>query len=156
MLGKVCVFGLFNFDMVVRVDCFLVSGELLVVCGSMISVGGKGVNQVIVVLKVGVNVYYIGKIGNDIFGYFVCCYLKGVGFNVVMLLVVEEIFIGNVLIYVVGNDVENMIVVDFGVNMMVIDDEIVGCIFVIGCVDVVLVQLENNFFVIEQVIDVGK
>ncbi|WP_289496681.1 D-allulose 6-phosphate 3-epimerase [Klebsiella pneumoniae] len=72
------------------------------------------------------------------------------------LLVAEEIPTGNALIYVAGNDAENMIAVDPGANMTVTDDEIAGCIPAIGCADVVLVQLENNLSAIEQVIDAGK
>ncbi|PVW86311.1 ribokinase, partial [Klebsiella pneumoniae] len=94
--------------------------------------------------------------GNDTFGHFARRHLKGVGFNAVTLLVAEEIPTGNALIYVAGNDAENMIAVDPGANMTVTDDEIAGCIPAIGCADVVLVQLENNLSAIEQVIDAGK
>ena len=48
------------------------------------------------------------------------------GFNAVTLLVAEEIPTGNALIYVAGNDAENMIAVDPGANMTVTDDEIAG------------------------------
>lgn len=156
MSGKVCVFGSFNFDMVARVDRFPVPGESLVACGSMTSAGGKGANQATAALKAGANVHYIGKIGNDTFGHFARRHLKGVGFNAVTLLVAEEIPTGNALIYVAGNDAENMIAVDPGANMTVTDDEIAGCIPAIGCADVVLVQLENNLSAIEQVVDAGK
>ncbi len=142
--------------MVARVDHFPVPGESLVACGSMTSAGGKGANQATAALKAGANVHYIGKIGNDTFGHFARRHLKGVGFNAVTLLVAEEIPTGNALIYVAGNDAENMIAVDPGANMTVTDDEIAGCIPAIGCADVVLVQLENNLSAIEQVIDAGK
>ena len=144
MSGKVCVFGSFNFDMVARVERFPVPGESLVACGSMTSAGGKGANQATAALKAGANVHYIGKIGNDTFGHFARRHLKGVGFNAVTLLVAEDVPTGNALIYVAGNDAENMIAVDPGANMTVTDDEIAGCIPAIGCADVVLVQLENK------------
>ncbi len=141
--------------MVAEVDRFPVPGESLVACGSMTSAGGKG-EPATAALKAGANVHYIGKIGNDTFGHFARRHLKGVGFNAVTLLVAEEIPTGNALIYVAGNDAENMIAVDPGANMTVTDDEIAGCIPAIGCADVVLVQLENNLSAIEQVIDAGK
>lgn len=156
MSGKVCVFGSFNFDMVARVERFPVPGESLVACGSMTSAGGKGANQATAALKAGANVHYIGKIGNDTFGHFARRHLKSVGFNAVTLLVAEEVPTGNALIYVAGNDAENMIAVDPGANMTVTDDEIAGCIPAIGCADVVLVQLENNLSAIEQVVDAAK
>ncbi|WP_259658024.1 ribokinase, partial [Klebsiella grimontii] len=156
MSGKVCVFGSFNFDMVARVERFPVPGESLVACGSMTSAGGKGANQATAALKAGANVHYIGKIGNDTFGHFARRHLKGVGFNAVTLLVAEDIPTGNALIYVAGNDAENMIAVDPGANMTVSDDEIAGCVPAIGCADVVLVQLENNLSAIERVVDAAK
>ena len=156
MSGKVCVFGSFNFDMVARVERFPVPGESLVACGSMTSAGGKGANQATAALKAGANVHYIGKIGNDTFGHFARRHLKSVGFNAVTLLVAEDIPTGNALIYVAGNDAENMIAVDPGANMTVSDDEIAGCVPAIGCADVVLVQLENNLSAIERVVDAAK
>jgi ribokinase len=156
MSGKVCVFGSFNFDMVARVDRFPVPGESLVASGSMTSAGGKGANQATAALKAGANVHYIGKIGDDTFGHFARRHLKDVGFNAVTLLMTDEVSTGNALIYVAGNEAENMIAVDPGANMTVTDDEIAGCIPAISCADVVLVQLENNLSAIEQVVDAGK
>lgn len=156
MSGKVCVFGSFNFDMVARVERFPVPGESLVANGSMTSAGGKGANQATAALKSGANVHYIGKIGEDTFGHFARRHLKTVGFNAVTLLVTDEVPTGNALIYVAGDDAENMIAVDPGANMTVTDDEIAGCLPAISCADVVLVQLENNLSAIEQVINAGK
>ncbi|WP_407284209.1 ribokinase [Raoultella planticola] len=156
MSGKVCVFGSFNCDMVARVERFPVPGESLVASGSMTSAGGKGANQATAALKAGANVHYIGKIGEDTFGHFARRHLKTVGFNAVTLLVTDEVPTGNALIYVAGDDAENMIAVDPGANMTVTDDEIAGCIPAIGCADVVLVQLENNLSAIEQVVAAGR
>lgn len=153
---KSLCFGSFNFDMVARVERFPVPGESLVACGSMTSAGGKGANCATAALKAGANVHYIGKIGNDTFGHFARRHLKSVGFNAVTLLVAEDVPTGNALIYVAGNDAENMIAVDPGANMTVTDDEIAGCIPAISCADVVLVQLENNLSAIEQVVDAAK
>ncbi|SQA98807.1 Ribokinase [Cedecea neteri] len=63
---------------------------------------------------------------------------------------------GNALIYVAGNEAENMIAVDPGANMTVTDEEITQCIPAISCADVVLVQLENNLSAIQQVINAGR
>ncbi|WP_058911474.1 ribokinase [Entomohabitans teleogrylli] len=156
MPGKVCVFGSFNFDMVARVDRFPVPGESLVAAGSMNSAGGKGANQATAALKAGANVHYIGKIGEDTFGQFARRHLKSVGFNAVTLLTTDRAPTGNALIYVAGNEAENMIAVDPGANMTVSDDEIARCIPAISCADVMLVQLENNLSAIEQVITAAR
>ncbi|NIG79497.1 ribokinase [Klebsiella sp. Ap-873] len=156
MTGKVCVFGSFNFDMVARVTRFPVPGESLVATGSMTSAGGKGANQATAALKAGANVHYIGKIGEDTFGQFARRHLKTVGFNAITLLTTDEVPTGNALIYVAGNEAENMIAVDPGANMTVTDEEITQCIPAISCADVVLVQLENNLSAIQQVINAGR
>lgn len=156
MPGKVCVFGSFNFDMVARVERFPVPGESLVASASMTSAGGKGANQATAALKAGANVHYIGKIGDDTFGHFARRYLKSIGFNALTLLMTNDVPTGNALIYVAGNEAENMIAVDPGANMTVTEDEIASCIPAISCADVVLVQLENNLSAIELVVDAAK
>lgn len=70
MKGKVCVFGSFNLDITAILDRFPMPGESLVANSSKISAGGKGANQATAALKAGANVHYIGKIGEDDFGFF--------------------------------------------------------------------------------------
>lgn len=110
------------------------------------------------------HIYFTGAVGNQL-PHFLYLGIGGMpaagkvdrpANHAVTLLVAEEIPTGNALIYVAGNDAENMIAVDPGANMTVTDDEIAGCIPAIGCADVVLVQLENNLSAIEQVVDAGK
>lgn len=156
MKGKVCVFGSFNLDITAFLDRFPEPGESLVARSSKISAGGKGANQATAALKAGANVHYIGKIGEDDFGYFARRHLKEVGFNAVTILSSNERATGNALIYVAGENAENMISVDPGTNMIVTEEEIKKCEPTIKCADVVLVQLENNLSAINQVIDIAS
>lgn len=156
MKGKVCVFGSFNLDITAFLDRFPEPGESLVARSSKISAGGKGANQATAALKAGANVHYIGKIGEDDFGYFARRHLKEVGFNAVTILSSNERATGNALIYVAGENAENMISVDPGTNMIVTEEEIKKCAPAIKCADVVLVQLENNLSAINQVIDTAN
>ncbi|AHN24867.1 ribokinase [Gilliamella apicola] len=156
MKGKVCVFGSFNLDITAFLDRFPMPGESLVASSSKISAGGKGANQATAALKAGANVHYIGKIGEDDFGYFARRHLKEVGFNAVTILSSNERATGNALIYVAGKNAENMISVDPGTNMIVTEEEIKKCEPAIKCADVVLVQLENNLSAINQVIDIAN
>lgn len=156
MKGKVCVFGSFNLDITAFLDRFPEPGESLVARSSKISAGGKGANQATAALKAGANVHYIGKIGEDDFGYFARRHLKEVGFNAVTILSSNERATGNALIYVAGENAENMISVDPGTNMIVTEEEIKKCAPTIKCADVVLVQLENNLSAINQVIDIAS
>ena len=156
MKGKVCVFGSFNLDITAFLERFPMPGESLVASSSKISAGGKGANQATAALKAGANVHYIGKIGEDDFGYFARRHLKEVGFNAVTILSSNERATGNALIYVAGESAENMISVDPGTNMIVTEEEIKKCEPAIKCADVVLVQLENNLSAINQVIDIAN
>ena len=156
MKGKVCVFGSFNLDITAFLDRFPMPGESLVASSSKISAGGKGANQATAALKAGANVHYIGKIGEDDFGYFARRHLKEVGFNAVTILSSNQRATGNALIYVAGESAENMISVDPGTNMIVTEEEIKKCEPAIKCADVVLVQLENNLSAINQVIDIAN
>ena len=156
MKGKVCVFGSFNLDITAFLERFPMPGESLVASSSKISAGGKGANQATAALKAGANVHYIGKIGEDDFGYFARRHLKEVGFNAVTILSSNQRATGNALIYVAGKNAENMISVDPGTNMIVTEEEIKKCEPAIKCADVVLVQLENNLSAINQVIDIAN
>ena len=156
MKGKVCVFGSFNLDITAFLERFPMPGESLVASSSKISAGGKGANQATAALKAGANVHYIGKIGEDDFGYFARRHLKEVGFNAVTILSSNQRATGNALIYVAGESAENMISVDPGTNMIVTEEEIKKCEPAIKCADVVLVQLENNLSAINQVIDIAN
>lgn len=156
MQGKVCVFGSFNFDIIARVERFPMPGESLVAKSSMTSAGGKGANQATAALKAGANVHYIGKIGCDDFSKFARRHLKALDFNAVTLFETTAKPTGNALIYVAGDDAENMICVDPGANITVTDEEIESCKETIACADIVLVQLENNISAIERVIDIAK
>ena len=156
MKGKVCVFGSFNLDITAFLDRFPMPSESLVARSSKISAGGKGANQATAALKAGANVHYIGKIGEDDFGYFARRHLKEVGFNAVTILSSNQRATGNALIYVAGESAENMISVDPGTNMIVTEEEIKKCEPAIKCADVVLVQLENNLSAINQVIDIAN
>ncbi|OCG35350.1 ribokinase [Gilliamella sp. Gris1-4] len=156
MKGKVCVFGSFNLDITAILDRFPMPGESLVAKSSKISAGGKGANQATAALRAGANVHYIGKIGEDDFGCFARRHLKKVGFNAVTILSSSERATGNALIYVAGENAENMISVDPGTNMIVTKEEIEKCEPAIKCADVVLVQLENNLSAITQVLAIAK
>ena len=63
---------------------------------------------------------------------------------------------GNALIYVAGEEAENMIAVDPGANLTVSEDEVRQCRPAIAAADILLTQLENNLPAIEQVIAIAR
>ncbi|UVO07718.1 ribokinase [Pectobacterium polonicum] len=153
MKGKVCVFGSFNLDIVAGMSRFPQPGESLIAHRSMMGPGGKGANQATAALRAGARVHYIGKIGNDDFGLFARRHLEKTGFDAITLFTCKEKPTGNALIYVAGNDAENMISVYPGANLMVTAAEIARCQPTVAAADILLIQLENNLSAIQRIVD---
>lgn len=156
MSNKVCVFGAFNLDIVAGMARFPQPGESLIARTSMMGAGGKGANQAIAALKAGARVHYIGKVGRDDFGQFARRHLDSAGFDAVTLFSTGERPTGNALIYVAGEDAENMIAVDPGANLTVTDQEIDQCRPAIAAADILLTQLENNLSAVTRAIALAR
>ncbi|PKH21732.1 ribokinase [Enterobacterales bacterium CwR94] len=153
MKGKVCVFGSFNLDVVAKMSRFPQPGESLVAHSSMMGPGGKGSNQASAALRAGARVHYIGKVGNDDFGLFARRHLEKTGFDAITLFTCKEKPTGNAMIYVAGDDAENMISVYPGANLTVTAAEVNRCQPTVAAADILLVQLENNLSAIQRMID---
>ena len=153
MKGKVCVFGSFNLDVVAVMNRFPMPGESLTAHNSMMGPGGKGANQATAALRAGARVHYIGKVGNDDFGTFARRHLEKTGFDAITLFTCKEKPTGNALIYVAGDDAENMISVFPGANTTVSAAEVARCQPTVAAADILLVQLENNLTAIQRMID---
>jgi ribokinase len=147
------VFGSFNLDVVAVMKRFPMPGESLTAHNSMMGPGGKGANQATAALRAGARVHYIGKIGNDDFGMFARRHLEKTGFDAITLFTCKEKPTGNALIYVAGDDAENMISVYPGANTTVTAAEVTRCQPTVAAADILLVQLENNLSAIQRMID---
>lgn len=156
MKGKVCVFGSFNLDIVAGMSRFPLPGESLIAENSMMGPGGKGANQAMAALRAGARVHYIGKIGQDDFGSFARRHLENSGFDAITLFTCKEKPTGNALIYVAGDDAENMISVYPGANLTVTAAEVTRCQPTVAAADILLMQLENNLSAIQRMIDTAR
>ena len=67
-MKKICVIGSINYDLVVNSEKFPVAGETLFGESFKEFYGGKGANQAVAAAKLGSNVTFFGKVGNDTFG----------------------------------------------------------------------------------------
>lgn len=65
---KIIVVGSCNTDMVVKTDRLPVPGETVLGNSFMMNPGGKGANQAVAASRLGGNVTFITKTGNDLFG----------------------------------------------------------------------------------------
>jgi len=68
MSNKIIVVGSMNMDMVVKTSHIPEPGETVLGGSFFMNPGGKGANQAVAVARLGGNVSFIGKIGDDIFG----------------------------------------------------------------------------------------
>lgn len=144
MIGKVCVFGAFNVDVVARLSRFPRPGESMIAASSLMGAGGKGANQALAAARAGARVHYIGKVGTDSFAEFAKHHLDTSEINVCTLFHSQDKPTGNALIYVSEENGENMIGVDPGANLTVTEQEIESCLPVIKSSDLLLIQMENN------------
>ena len=67
-MNRIVVIGSSNADLVVSTDRAPEGGETVLGNGFIINHGGKEANQAVAVLRIGGNVSFISKVGNDIFG----------------------------------------------------------------------------------------
>jgi ribokinase len=65
---KIIVIGSSNMDMVVKTDHIPVPGETVLSGSFFMNAGGKGANQAVAVARLGGEVSFISKMGNDVFG----------------------------------------------------------------------------------------
>jgi len=65
---KIIVVGSTNMDMVVKTHHIPVPGETVLSGSFFMNPGGKGANQAVTVARLGGDISFISKVGNDIFG----------------------------------------------------------------------------------------
>ncbi|CAG7652030.1 ribokinase [Paenibacillus allorhizosphaerae] len=67
-MNKIIVLGSANMDMVMRTSRVPEIGETMRGEGFFLSPGGKGANQAVACAKMGADTWFMGKVGDDIFG----------------------------------------------------------------------------------------
>ena len=65
---KIVVLGSCNTDMVIKSDRLPVPGETILGGEFIMNPGGKGANQAVAAARLGGNVVFLTKTGNDLFG----------------------------------------------------------------------------------------
>ena len=67
-MGKIVVIGSANTDLVVKTDRMPSPGETILGGSFMMSGGGKGANQAVAASRLGGEVTFVARVGNDLFG----------------------------------------------------------------------------------------
>jgi ribokinase len=139
---KIVVVGSSNTDMVVRVKRFPVPGET--VHGEEFSIhpGGKGANQAIAAVRLGGEVAFVARLGNDAFGHQTLENFKNEGLDIQAVALDEQLPSGVAQIMVDASG-ENTIVVASGANQGLLPQQLEAHAGLLEEVAFILTQLET-------------
>lgn len=137
---KVTIVGSLNMDLVVTAERHPKIGETLTGEKFTTLCGGKGANQAVAAARLGCDVTFIGRVGNDAFGIEMIENLKNEGVNVDNIEMINDVESGIAMITV--NPLDNTIIVVPGANAYVTKDVIDKHQSAILNSDVVVTQLE--------------
>lgn len=138
-------------DMVVKTDHIPVPGETVLSGSFFMNPGGKGANQAVAVARLGGEVIFVSKLGNDVFGKQFSQLFNDEGINTSFLLSDEDLPSGVALI-TVDKAGENSIVVASGANASLNTGDIAGALDAIASSGILLLQLEIPMSVVEYVV----
>src|SRR5450755_2707786 len=125
MKPTIVVIGSTNTDMVVKTDHLPIPGETVLGGRFFMHPGGKGANQAVSIARLGGDVYFITKIGDDQFGLQSLKHFEDEKVNTAFVITDRENPSGVALISVDKNG-ENCIVVASGANANLLPADIDG------------------------------
>ena len=153
MKSKIYVIGSSNTDMVVKSSFLPKPGETVIGDTFLMNPGGKGANQAVSASKLGGDVTFITKVGNDMFGTKAINNFKNIGINTGFIKVDNKNSSG-IAIIMVDNKGENSISVAPGSNNALTIKDVDFLKKKLNSSDYVLVQLEIPIFVVEYLIEI--
>ncbi len=155
MKNRIIVVGSTNMDMVVKTDHIPKPGETVLGGTFLMNPGGKGANQAVAAARLGGQVSFITKIGQDIFGRQSSKIFNDEGIDVGGLYTDEHNPSGIALI-TVDDKGENSIVVAPGANACLHEDDVNKAISKIEDGKILLVQLEIEISSVKMAIERAK
>lgn len=138
---KIIVVGSTNMDMVVKTSHIPAHGETVLGGSSFMNPGGKGANQAVAVARLGGEVIFISKMGNDVFGKQSFQLFDEEGIDTRYILSDDELPSGVALI-TVDQEGENSIVVAPGANASLLPPDMEAALADINASSIILMQLE--------------
>lgn len=138
---RIVVVGSTNMDMVVKTSHIPVPGETVLAGSFFMNPGGKGANQAVTIARLGGEVIFISKVGNDVFGKQSSQLFDEEGINTFHILSDDELPSGVALI-TVDKSGENSIVVASGANANLKPSDLEDALDKIAGAGILLMQLE--------------
>ena len=140
-MGKIAVVGSANIDMTATVQKFPEPGETLRGEGFETFFGGKGANQAVAASRLGGDVAFVGRVGDDTFGSDIMDNIKREGIDTTALSKNKNRKTG-VAIILVNRHGENKIVIIPGANESVNAEYVQNNASVVSKADIAISQLE--------------
>lgn len=140
-MKKIIVIGSSNVDMVVRTSYLPAPGETILGGEFFMNQGGKGANQAVAIKRLGGNLIFMAKLGNDVLGRQSVGYFKKEGIDTRYIALDEDSASGVALISV-DDHAENSIVVASGANMLLNEQDVDKMLEEMCEGDILLMQLE--------------
>ncbi len=147
MKNKIVVIGSSNTDMVLKTERFPKPGETILGGEFFLFQGGKGANQAVAAARLGGQVSFICKVGNDVFGNNAVKHYGHEGIDVSGVLVDGNAPTG-VAVITVNKSGENSIIVASGANALLSVNDIKSLRNVLEAADWIITQLETPLPVI--------
>ena len=143
MAAKIGVVGSFNTDLTAYVQRMPRPGETVAGDRFVTGPGGKGSNQAVAAARLGAEVTFVGRIGDDVFAPVGLDLWRAEGINTDHVVQDPDVATG-VAPIVVDSTGENSICVILGANLRISLDDIDAAAEAIASADVLLTQLETN------------
>ncbi len=140
-IPKIVVVGSINTDMVIRTPHLPRPGETVLGGEFMMNAGGKGANQAVTVNRLGADLTFVGKVGNDVFGRNTIDTFRREGIDTKYIGVSDQHASGVALINV-ADEAENCIAVASGANLALSLANMDAAAGAISEADIMLLQLE--------------
>lgn len=154
-MNNILIVGSTNTDMVVKTKRFPKDGETVLGGDFFMTPGGKGANQAVAAARLGAQVTFIAKVGDDIFGKQTIQNLKKEGVDV-SLIKTDLSTSSGVALITVNDKGENNIVVASGANMNLHPADLEDIDKYILLADIILIQLEIPMETVEFVAEKAK
>ncbi|MGB3007778.1 MAG: ribokinase [Chitinophagaceae bacterium] len=152
--SNIMVIGSANTDMVVKSPSLPKPGETIMGGTFLMNAGGKGANQAVAAARLGGEVTFIAKVGNDIFGKQTIGGLQKEGIHTEYIFIDEKAPSGTALI-MVNAEGENCIVVAPGANAELLPSDI-DRVKNFTAAEIILLQLEIPMLTIAAVVKMAK
>ena len=155
VMSGIVVIGSSNTDMVIQSEHLPAPGETILGGEFFMNPGGKGANQAVAAAKLGGDVVFVARVGDDIFGQEAVAGFKLEGINTDFIVTDPEQPSGVATIMVDGKG-ENCIAVASGANNRLSPADVDQAMAQVDAADVLLMQLETPIETIEYVASLGS